>query len=72
MDKFEYKILDVSRTQIKKDGFQLELMEKLNELGAKGWELITIEGMTEGSVLFHISETVDVLFVFKRRVSGWA
>jgi len=70
MDKFEYKILDVSRTQIKKDGFQLELMEKLNELGAKGWELITIEGMTEGSVLFHISETVDVLFVFKRRVSG--
>lgn len=70
MDKFEYKILDVSRTQIKKEGFQLELMEKLNELGAEGWELITIEGMTEGSVLFRVSETVDVLFVFKRRVSG--
>lgn len=72
MDKFEYKILDVSRTQIKKEGFQLELMEKLNELGAEGWELITIEGMTEGSVLFRVSETVDVLFVFKRRVSGLA
>ncbi len=69
MDKFEYKILDVSRTQIKKEGFQLELMEKLNELGAKGWELITIEGMTEGSALFRISETTDVLFVFKRKVS---
>lgn len=70
MDKFEYKILDVSRTQIKQDGFQLELMGKLNELGAEGWELITIEGMNEGSVFFRVSETVDVLFVFKRRMSS--
>lgn len=70
MDKFEYKILDVSRTQIKRDGFQLELMGKLNDLGAEGWELITIEGMNEGSVFFRVSETVDVLFVFKRKMSG--
>jgi hypothetical protein len=70
MDKFEYKILEVSRTKIKRDGFQQELMEKLNELGAEGWELITIEGMNEGSVFFRVSETVDVMFVFKRRISG--
>ena len=70
MDKFEYKMLDVSSTQIKQDGFQLELMGKLNELGADGWELITIEGMNEGSVFFRVSETVDVLFVFKRKISG--
>ena len=70
MDKFEYKILDVSRTQIKQDGFQLELMGKLNDLGAEGWELITIEGMNEGSVFFRVSETVDVLFVFKRKMSS--
>ena len=70
MDKFEYKILDVSRTQIKQDGFQLELMGKLNDLGAEGCELITIEGMNEGSVFFRVSETVDVLFVFKRKMSS--
>ena len=70
MEKFEYKMLDVSRTKIKQDGFQLELMGKLNELGAEGWELITIEGMNEGSVFFRVSETVDVLFVFKRKMSS--
>jgi hypothetical protein len=70
MEKFEYKMLDVSRTKIKQDGFQLELMGMLNELGAEGWELITIEGMNEGSVFFRVSETVDVLFVFKRKMSS--
>jgi hypothetical protein len=69
MDKFEYKILDVSRTKTKQDGFQLELMGKLNELGSEGWELITIEGMNEGSVFFRVGETVDILFVFKRKIS---
>ena len=68
MDKFEYKILDVNRTQIKQNGFQVELMGNLNKLGAEGWELITIEGMNEGSVLFSVSETVDILFVFKRKI----
>jgi len=70
MDKFEYKILEVSRTKIKENGFQQELMGTLNELGAEGWELITIEGMNEGSVFFRVSETVDVLFVFKRKIGG--
>jgi len=70
MDTFEYKILDVSRIKIKQDGFQMELMGKLNEMGAEGWELITIEGMNEGSVFFRVSETVDVLFVFKRKIRG--
>ena len=55
MDKFEYKILDVNRTQIKQNGFQVELMGNLNKLGAEGWELITIEGMNEGSVFFRVS-----------------
>jgi hypothetical protein len=70
MDKFEYKILDVNRTQIKQNGFQVELMGNLNKLGAEGWELITIEGMNEGSVFFRVSETVDILFVFKRKING--
>lgn len=68
MDKFEYKILDIMRPQLKRDNFQQELMDKLNLLGSEGWELITIEGMNEGSVFFRVSETSDVLFVFKRKL----
>lgn len=67
MDKFEYKILEISRAKTRKAGFQEELMEKLNELGAEGWELITVEGMNEGSVFFPVGETVCILFVFKRK-----
>lgn len=70
MEKFEYKILEVSRTNMQRDGFQAELLAKLNELGAQGWDLITIEGMNEGSVFLKISETVDILFVFKRKRSN--
>lgn len=69
MDKFEYKILDVSKVKTKKEGFQQELMEKLNKLGSEGWELITIEGMNEGSMFFPVGETVNILFVFKRKMS---
>lgn len=53
----------------KKEEFQLNLMEKLDELGAERWELIAIEGMNEGSVFFRVSETVNVLFLFKRKIS---
>jgi len=45
-------------------------MGNLNELGAEGWELITIEGMNEGSVIFRVNETVNILFVFKRKIGG--
>jgi hypothetical protein len=36
MDKFEYKILDVSKAHLKKENFQEELMETLNNLGFQG------------------------------------
>jgi hypothetical protein len=47
MDKFEYKILNISREHLKQENFQEELMEKLNKLGDDSWELISIEGLTE-------------------------
>ena len=68
MDKFEYKILDISRTHLKKEGFQGELMNTLNRLGGEGWELITAEGLSEGSIFWRVSETVDILLLFKRRI----
>jgi hypothetical protein len=67
MDKFEYKILNISRNQLGSESFEQELMEKLNNLGDKGWELISIEGLTEGSLFWKVSETVDILFLFKRK-----
>ena len=67
MEQFEYKIINISKSHLKKDDFQTELMERLNELGAQGWELITIEGVTEGSIFWQVGETVDILFIFKRK-----
>jgi hypothetical protein len=70
MDRFEYKILDVAAMQIRRENLQAELMDKLNTLGADGWELIAIEGMTEGSIFSRVSATVDVLFILKRRITA--
>ena len=67
MDKFEYKILNISKAHLNKDGFQIELMETLNNLGAEGWELITAEGLSEGSIFWRVSETTEILLLFKRR-----
>jgi hypothetical protein len=67
MEKFDYKILNVSRSHLKNESFQSELMEKLNELGSEGWELITIEGLTGTSIFGRLVETVDLLFILKRK-----
>lgn len=67
MDKFEYKILNISKAHLDKEGFQIELMETLNNLGAEGWELITAEGLSEGSIFWRVSETTEILLLFKRR-----
>ena len=67
MDKFEYKILNISRVHLKRESFQAELMEILNQLGEESWELINAEGMMEGSIFWKVGETVDILFIFKRK-----
>jgi hypothetical protein len=67
MEKFEYKILNISREHLKKENFQAELMETLNDLGENSWELISAEGLTEGSLFWKVGETVDILFFFKRK-----
>jgi hypothetical protein len=60
--------LDISKAHLKKEGFQIELMDTLNSLGAEGWELITAEGLSEASIFWRVSETVDILLLFKRRI----
>ncbi len=67
MDKFEYKILNISKTHLGEETFQVELMNKLNELGEQGWEVVTAEGLSEGSLFWKVSETVDILLFFKRK-----
>lgn len=67
MDKFEYKILNISRTHLKRENFQEELMSTLNKLGDDSWELVNAEGLNEGSIFWKVGETVDILFIFKRR-----
>jgi hypothetical protein len=67
MEKFEYKILNISREHLKKENFQVELMQTLNDPGENSWELISAEGLTEGSLFWKVGETVDILFFFKRK-----
>jgi hypothetical protein len=67
MDRFEYKILNISRAHLKRENFQSELMNTLNSLGDEGWELIIAEGLNVGSILWKVGETVDILLFFKRK-----
>ena len=69
MDKFEYKILNVSRVHLKRENFQTELIETFDKLGNDSWELINVEGLNEGSIFWKVGETVDILFIFKRKKS---
>lgn len=68
MNKFEYKILNIAKAHLKKEAFQGELINTLNNLGAEGWELINAEGLNEGTVFLNGSETVDILLFFKRSI----
>ena len=67
MDKFEYKIFNISREHLKRESFQEELMNTLNKLGEDSWELINVEGLNGSSILWKVGETTDILFLFKRR-----
>jgi hypothetical protein len=53
---------------LKNDGFQTEVMQKLNSLGAAGWELISAEGLNESSIFWKASDTVEILFLLKRKI----
>ncbi|MBK6977778.1 MAG: DUF4177 domain-containing protein [Cytophagaceae bacterium] len=67
MEKFEYKILNISRQHLKREKFQEELIGRLNDLGELGWEVITIEGLTEASLLMQAGHTGEILFILKRK-----
>lgn len=65
--QFEYKIITVSRQHLKKETFQTEMVDKFNELGSEGWELISSEGIIEGSIFWRTSQTVEIIYHFKRQ-----
>ncbi len=62
MDKFEYKLLTISTTHLKKTEFQSELQIKFDEWGNEGWDLVKMEPVIDG--LFGWS--TKFLVVFKR------
>ena len=65
--KFEYKILTVSREHMKKENFQIEMLEKFNAYGEDGWELVSAEGMNGSSLLWQVGETTEIVFIFKKQ-----
>jgi Domain of unknown function (DUF4177) len=66
MKKFEYKMITVSREHMKKDSFQTEMLDRFNELGNEGWEIISAEGLNGSSLLWKVAETTELIFIFKR------
>ncbi|NVK65115.1 MAG: DUF4177 domain-containing protein [Flavobacteriales bacterium] len=64
MKQFEYKLLTISVAHFKKEDFQKEINEKFKNWGEQGWELIKMEPITSGGVVFQ--GTSEFLVVFKR------
>ncbi|MGF1558916.1 MAG: DUF4177 domain-containing protein [Flavobacteriaceae bacterium] len=54
---FEYKIVAISTAHLKRSSFQIEMLEKFNQLGAEGWELVNSEGTP-----------TEILYIFKRLI----
>lgn len=66
MKKFEYKILTISAAHFRKKNFQNELDEKFEKWGNEGWELIKMEPITSGGMIFQGATTEKFLVVFIR------
>ncbi len=66
MKKFEYKILTISVSHLKKSNFQAELNTKFQEWGNEGWELVKMEPITSGGLIFQGATTNEFLAVFKK------
>jgi hypothetical protein len=66
MKKFEYKLLTVNTSHLRRKNFQTELDEKFRNWGNLGWDLIKMEPITSGGFFYHGASTVKFLIVFKR------
>jgi hypothetical protein len=61
MAKWEYKVINIRSEKYRLDP---ESAHEMNELGAQGWELVSIT-----SVNFKTGATDNIAMVFKRPVS---
>ena len=66
MKKFEYKLLTITITHLRRKKFQEELDKKFQTWGNKGWDLIKMEPITSGAFFFQGATTREFLVVFKR------
>lgn len=66
MKKFEYKIITISVSHFKSENFQTELNDKFEKWGNEGWDLIKMEAISTGGVIFQGATTKEFLTVFKR------
>jgi hypothetical protein len=66
MKKFEYKLITLQAGHLSRKSFQAELDEKFRIWGDAGWELIKMEPITSGGMIFHGATTREFIVVFKR------
>jgi hypothetical protein len=65
MKKYEYKLLTVSTSHLRKKRFQEELEESFNNWGGEGWDLVKMEPVN-GEGWLQRAVTTKFLIVFKR------
>ncbi len=52
MKKFEYKMLTISVSHLSSKNFRNELNQKFKDYGEDGWELVKMEPIVRGGMLY--------------------
>ncbi len=68
MKKFEYLVETIAVRHFEEYKKKALLNQKMNELGAKGWELESMSPIVHGSLLRNNSNTISLVLVFKREL----
>lgn len=66
MQKFEYKLVSIDISQIRKPDYQSEISKNFNQYGAEGWELVKLESVIRPSSWYMGSKTEGFIAAFKR------
>lgn len=66
--KYEYKIIKVDVSKLRKDRFQLELNKKFSHWGSLGWDLVTSDAVQDTGFWGYGSYTKEFIMIFKRTI----
>ncbi len=69
--KWEYMTISIEAKGVWNKNFNEKMsLQRLNELGQEGWELISVTPVERTGVFTQKSATYAFAFIFKRPISG--